>query len=56
MSTQLHEILHTDSKDMLVLYLPLHRGTTTGVQMAAPVPEIMDTPCTRNFLSLLASL
>jgi hypothetical protein len=24
-------------------HLPLHRATTTAVQMAAPVPEIMDT-------------
>jgi hypothetical protein len=25
-------------------HLPLHRATTTAVQTAAPVPEIMDTP------------
>jgi hypothetical protein len=26
-------------------HLPLHRATTTVVQMTSPVPEIMDTPC-----------
>jgi hypothetical protein len=35
------EILYIDSKDTLV---PLHHATTTAVQMAAPVPEIMDIP------------
>jgi hypothetical protein len=35
---QLHEILCTDSQDMLVLVL-LHHPTTTAVQVAAPVPE-----------------
>jgi hypothetical protein len=31
--------------------MPLHRATTTGVQMAAPVPEIRDTPSmTSHFL------
>jgi hypothetical protein len=32
-------------KICLYYHLPLHRATTTAVQMAAPVPEIMDTPC-----------
>jgi hypothetical protein len=43
-STQLREIVYTSSKDVLVLPLPLHRATTNAVQIAAPVPEIMDTP------------
>jgi hypothetical protein len=42
-STQLCETLSTDSQDILVHHSLLHRATT-GVQMAAPVPGIMDTP------------
>jgi hypothetical protein len=44
MSTQMYEILYTDSQDMLALSSTVHRATTTAVQMAAPVPEIKDTP------------
>jgi hypothetical protein len=32
------------SQNMLVLSLPLKYATTTAVQMAAPVPEIISTP------------
>jgi hypothetical protein len=35
-------MLYTNSQGMPVLQLPLHRATTTVVQMAAPDPEIMD--------------
>jgi hypothetical protein len=41
-STQLREILYTDSQDMLVLSSTV--TTTTAVQVAASVPEVMDTP------------
>jgi hypothetical protein len=40
MFTQLREILYTDSQDMLEVF---HSATTTAAQMAAPVPEIMNT-------------
>jgi hypothetical protein len=39
--TQLSEILYTDWQDMLAR---LHVATTIAMQMAEPVPEIMDTP------------
>jgi hypothetical protein len=51
MSTQLREILYTDPKDMLIL-LPLHHTTTISVQMAAPLPEIMDSPLYRYDIPL----
>jgi hypothetical protein len=41
------EFLYTDSQDILILvhyHLPLHRATTTAAQIAAPVPESVDTP------------
>jgi hypothetical protein len=44
-SSQIHklrEILNADSQGMPVL--PLHGAITTAVQMAATLPEIMDTP------------
>jgi FixJ family two-component response regulator len=40
-STQLHEILYTDSQDMLD-HLPLHHATITAVQVEVPDSEIMD--------------
>jgi hypothetical protein len=43
MSTQLHEILYTDSQDMLVYDLTFHCATTT-ILMTTPVPENKDTP------------
>jgi hypothetical protein len=46
-------ILYTGSQDILVLSLSLHRATTTAVQIAAPVPEIMDTPS--HYSALLQS-
>jgi hypothetical protein len=41
----------TDSRDMQLHYhQPLHRATTTSIQMAARVPEIRDTTsCARIF-------
>jgi hypothetical protein len=39
-SIYLREILDADSQDMIVLLL--HRAITTAIQMAEPVPEIMD--------------
>jgi hypothetical protein len=38
MSTLLHEILYTDSQDMV----SLHQATTAAVQMTAQGLEIMD--------------
>jgi hypothetical protein len=38
-SLQLRDVLYTDSH----CHVPLHRATTTAVQMAAPVAEIMVT-------------
>jgi hypothetical protein len=35
-------------------HLLLHHATTTAVQMAAPFPEIMDTPSYTSHLSSLA--
>jgi hypothetical protein len=29
---------------IFLYYLPLHRATTTAIQMAAPVPEIRNVP------------
>jgi hypothetical protein len=43
-STQLREMLYTDSQDM-------HRTTTTAVQKTAPVPESMDIPSTLHLFS-----
>jgi hypothetical protein len=37
-STQLYETLYTDSKDVIVV----SSTAATAVQIAAPVPEIMD--------------
>jgi hypothetical protein len=42
-STQLREILYTDSENMLVRHLLLRHATSTAAQITAPVPEIMDT-------------
>jgi hypothetical protein len=33
--------------------MPLHRATTTAVQMAAPVPEIIDTPPMTSHFSMV---
>jgi hypothetical protein len=41
--TQLHEILYTHSQDMLVLSSSVASCYLTTVQMAMPVPEIMDS-------------
>jgi hypothetical protein len=41
MTTQLREILYTDSQDMLIQSSTIACTTTTAMQMAAPVPEIM---------------
>jgi hypothetical protein len=38
-----HEILYTDSQDMLVYHLSLHCATT-DVQVGKSILEIMDTP------------
>jgi hypothetical protein len=43
-STQLREILYATPKICYYFHLLLHRATTTAVQMAAPVPYILDTP------------
>jgi hypothetical protein len=61
MSNQLHEILYTNSQDMLVYYSLLHCTTISVVQMAAPVPEIMDgcsiyKMCECNLLSITVAL
>jgi hypothetical protein len=45
-STQLREIMYTGSKDMLVLSSTIALCYTTAVMIAAPVPEIMNTPST----------
>jgi hypothetical protein len=42
MSTQLHEILYTDSQNMLVLLYKIASRYCTAVQVAAPVPEVTD--------------
>jgi hypothetical protein len=41
----MRDVLYTVSQDMLVYYHPpLNSATATAVQMAAPVPEIMNIP------------
>jgi hypothetical protein len=42
-SSWMCEMLHIDTQHKLVL-LPLNCATTSAVQMAAPIPKIMDTP------------
>jgi hypothetical protein len=44
-STQLRGILILTRKTSYYCNLQLHPATITALQMAAPVPEIMDTPC-----------
>jgi hypothetical protein len=39
---QLHEMLYTDSHDILALASTLERAITTAAKMAVPAPEIMD--------------
>jgi galactitol-specific phosphotransferase system IIB component len=43
-------MLYTDSHDMIILSVTVHRSATIITQKAAPVPEIMDQSALQNKL------